>query len=383
MYVRRYDRFRMSWAVVAALVMLCALGCGHREGSQQTPGTPRGRGGIEGMLGEYVVVVDQLRAVLGLDRVPGTDDFRGMVERAGARIGNASRDGSGGVDVVDSLIQLIYGQWGLTFDPKQDSLPGVLPHMIVARRSGSCLGVSLLMLLLAEQSDLPLHGVVLPGHFFVRYDDGDIRRNIEPNLRGYAHSDSYYRARYLGGDDSWYDMRNLDEKQTIGILWYNSANTLQAEGRHKAAVRFYREAVARVPEYGEAWGNLAISLAALGRDSRAREAFDSAFLYRPCLTNLAENRGSFELKRERYAPARESFLQGLACDPENGSLMYCMALAMYRLGVLDSAKLYLDAARAVAYSHPGDADLLRRIQRKLAQSGGASPRAGSVSTGEL
>ena len=65
-----------------------------------------------------------------------------------------------------------------------------LPH-VFGQDAGNCVGYSTLYLGLAERLDLPLHGVLVPGHCFVRYDDGHVRRNIETTDFGITHPDEH------------------------------------------------------------------------------------------------------------------------------------------------------------------------------------------------
>ncbi|GAJ11882.1 unnamed protein product [marine sediment metagenome] len=67
----------------------------------------------------------------------------------------------------------------VSFDPEYYFLSSVIEN-----RQGSCLGLSLLYLALAERIGLPLYGVSAPDHTFVRYDDGKKRINIETTKKG-------------------------------------------------------------------------------------------------------------------------------------------------------------------------------------------------------
>jgi len=57
-------------------------------------------------------------------------------------------------------------------------------HTVIDKKEGYCLSLSILYLSIGERLGLPLHGVVVPGHFFVRYDDGRVRFNIETTSNG-------------------------------------------------------------------------------------------------------------------------------------------------------------------------------------------------------
>jgi tetratricopeptide (TPR) repeat protein len=63
------------------------------------------------------------------------------------------------------------------------------------RKQGNCLATSTLYVLIGERLDLPIRMVVVPGHAFVRWDDGAVRRNIETTAGGGMISDADYLYR--------------------------------------------------------------------------------------------------------------------------------------------------------------------------------------------
>ena len=65
-------------------------------------------------------------------------------------------------------------------------------NKVLDSKIGNCVGLSILYLCIAEGLHLPIYGVSVPEHIFVRYDDGDFRRNIEMGYEGMFTPDSYY-----------------------------------------------------------------------------------------------------------------------------------------------------------------------------------------------
>lgn len=63
------------------------------------------------------------------------------------------------------------------------------------RRQGNCLSTATLYVLIGEALELPIRMVVVPGHAFVRWDDGMTRRNIETTAEGVAIDDVDYLYR--------------------------------------------------------------------------------------------------------------------------------------------------------------------------------------------
>jgi tetratricopeptide (TPR) repeat protein len=310
----------------------------------------------------YAEAVDQLRLRLGADSIGPVEPFFAFLDSTVDAIRPGIEAAVDWRDQVNALSSLVYNTWEITFDSNRDDVLSLLPHTILKRKRGSCLGVSYLFLLLAERLDIPLHGVLLPGHFFVRYDDGDNRRNIEPNLRGHEHPDSYYRDRYAVSKDSWYRMANLSRKQAIAVFQYNLGNIYQARGDYVRARAEYACCVPALPGFAEAWGNLAIALEKLGLTEKARGAFMRAVELRPNLPGLAQNQGALELRHGNSRAALKAYCRGLALNPTDPQLLYGAALASYKLGMLDSAERLLGRIDGIDMTVPHIMQLARQIR---------------------
>jgi regulator of sirC expression with transglutaminase-like and TPR domain len=62
----------------------------------------------------------------------------------------------------------------------------------VLRGRGNCLSTSTLYVLVGKELSLPIHMVLIPGHAFVRWDDGKTRINIETTAGGREQKDADY-----------------------------------------------------------------------------------------------------------------------------------------------------------------------------------------------
>jgi regulator of sirC expression with transglutaminase-like and TPR domain len=97
----------------------------------------------------------------------------------------------------------------------------LLPSVLRARR-GSCVGLGSLYLALGEHLHLPLEGVMLPGHFFVRLHDRDRVRNIELLRRGEQLPDDWYRQRFpLPPEGAREYARALSLGEVLAIVAYD------------------------------------------------------------------------------------------------------------------------------------------------------------------
>ncbi len=56
--------------------------------------------------------------------------------------------------------------------------------LVLERREGNCLGLSILYLALARRLGAPFWGVACPEHYFVRFEDEKMRFNVELTMSG-------------------------------------------------------------------------------------------------------------------------------------------------------------------------------------------------------
>ncbi|MHC4423821.1 MAG: transglutaminase family protein, partial [Planctomycetota bacterium] len=131
-------------------------------------------------------------------------------------------------------------------------------HSVLDKKRGYCLSLSILYLSLAERLGLPIYGVVVPGHFFIRYDDGRVRFNIETTSKGGSAPDEHYINRFKVPeitDDSIY-MANLNKMETLGCFFNNLGNTYSNIDDVEAALLALETAVQINPTLAESRMNL-------------------------------------------------------------------------------------------------------------------------------
>lgn len=311
------------------LIMILLSGCGDREHHQRM-------GDFSSVSEGVLIAVDELRDEFGSDSVPSMDTLLG-------RFALPSDSTLSDSAALRALISKVYTEWDIAFDRNQRDLFGMLPHTTVMQRKGSCLGVSMLMLMIGEKTGIPLRGVVLPGHFFLRFQNDEMRENIEPNRNGYNHPDSYYRKQYEIEDSSWYTLESLTPQQSLGVFFFNLANFCRQQHRFTLAEKFYRRSVRLLPCYAEAWGNLAILFEQYGKSTSAQEAFKQALACNPKLPNLYYNYATFELQHGRYSNAAELYRKAMLNNKVTPELLQGLAHAYKKMGKADSAEKIMSA----------------------------------------
>lgn len=113
-------------------------------------------------------------------------------ERVAARIGRMTEDlmlqldpGDGAEVMLRRLARYLYeeqyfsGNTGDYYNPENSYL-----HSLLKTKKGIPISLSSLYLVLAHRLGLPIYGVGMPGHFLVKYDDGNEMRVVDPFHRG-------------------------------------------------------------------------------------------------------------------------------------------------------------------------------------------------------
>lgn len=243
--------------------------------------------------------------------------FNGTLDSTAEAMTKHLGDKKAGPDALDQILNAVFKSWDIGFDPRDTVTETLLPHLVFRNRKGACLGVSLIILMLAEKLGCPVYGVMLPGHFFCRYDNNGLRINIEPNRQGCDHPDDYYRKRYPGEHHPGYSLASLDKKAIIGILCYNAGALCLKRKDYDAAIVFYRESMRRVPGFTEAKGNCAVAYAKKNNLDSALALFDELFIAHPDMVNLAINYGYVATAAKQYTRALMIYKKGLEYFPDD------------------------------------------------------------------
>lgn len=217
-----------------------------------------------------------------------------------ARRVDTALEGQRGAAAVDVLNRVVFQELGFSREIKDDALRFTLLPQVLERRRGGCLGLSGLYLALGERLGLRLEGVLVPGHFFVRFVGPGGPRSIELLKRGRQMSRGWYVRKYgVPADHALYLRRGLTWRQTLTVYRYNLANAHRTQGSLRAALTHYRRVVRELPDFAEAHANLGLTLHRLGRLTEAKEAYMKARRVHPDLTGLKHNLKALQQQQKR------------------------------------------------------------------------------------
>jgi regulator of sirC expression with transglutaminase-like and TPR domain len=197
----------------------------------------------------------------------------------------------------------VFGALGFAREVNDPSLAFVLLPSVLKGRRGSCVGLGLLYLSLAELLALPMECIVRPGHFYVRVPNERGHVNAELLRRGEAMPDAWYEERWPipGGTARAYG-RPLSRDEVFGVVAYNVGNQRQASGRLEDARSAFDRATRAFPELAEAHASLGRTLHLLGALAAAEAAYAAARRAHPALPGLEQNVEL--LRRERAQTGR-------------------------------------------------------------------------------
>ncbi len=190
-------------------------------------------------------------------------------------------------------------------------------HTVLDKKAGYCLSLSILYLSLGERLGLPLYGVVVPGHFFVRYDDKQMRFNIETTSNGGTAPDEHYINKFnVPRGSSGIYMKNLNKIQTLGCFFNNLGNSYNEVGNIDSALLALERAVEINPMLSESRSNLGNIYLSKGRVNDAISQYREALRINPHDAKTHNNMGNAYVQRDWLNYAVNEYHQSIRLEPD-------------------------------------------------------------------
>lgn len=269
------------------------------------------------------------------------------------KVGNSYR-------AVEVMNDYLFGELGFTAVKEATDPNDLFLHSVIDNRRGYCLSLSILYLALGERLGLPLYGVVVPGHFFVRYDAGKVRLNIETTSGGNFADDEHYIKQFRVPQDHQERgiyLQNLNKLQTLGCLFNNFGNVYNEAGNIEAAQRAMELAVEINPSLAESRMNLGNIYLRNGRIDDAINEYRQAIEINPTDGKTYHNLGNAYVQKGWNGEAMGAYEQAIRLDPNYVDAYINLAITY------GDAKMYAKAQQILkeaALIDPGRADIYVR-----------------------
>lgn len=114
--------------------------------------------------------------------------------------------------------------------------------------------------------------------------------------------------------------------------YVNLANTFLAQGRHKKAFQYYKQALNLNPKHYIAWNNLGTTLLTLGKTSEARSAYKKALEINPTYADSLYSLGLIANTQDRLKEAVHYFEQALKYNPNHIKSLFGLGQTLRDLG---------------------------------------------------
>jgi tetratricopeptide (TPR) repeat protein len=212
----------------------------------------------------------------------------------------------------------VFGEAAFVFDPADafgEDLSNLFLHTVLERRRGICLTLSLLLLCLADRLQLPLSGVYVPGHLFVRYSEGGTVINLDPSRNGRHFSDSYYSRHYCVSAAAPFCLRALKEAEVYGIYLNNVGTAYARAGWGEKALEILQQAITLAGENPEVHSNMGTVLKQQGRFEEAARAYQQALSLHPRYALAYHQMGNLYRETGRLNDAAEAYARALELQP--------------------------------------------------------------------
>ena len=275
-----------------------------------------------------------------LDPLPA----RGLLDAAARQLTLQLRRAGNDAQRGEALARAVHETLGLAVedDPAHEHAPAAfLPHRVLARKRGACLGLTLVYLALARRCGLPAKAVAAPGHVLVRLG----ALNLETTLEGAPRDEAWLRE-HTGlpteGKPGNY-LRELSDRELLAEVLNGLGGALVSEGHPSRALSLLRRATALAPDSPGAAYNLALALRAAGKPAEAAKPLERALSLHS--TREALNlRGLLALDRDRPDLALADFSGLIERHPQEARYWNNRGITRCRMGLLPDGLLDLDRA---------------------------------------
>jgi tetratricopeptide (TPR) repeat protein len=265
--------------------------------------------------------------------------------------------------IVNTINEFLFDELGFTY-VQTGNLEDLYLNKVIDGRKGNCIGLSILYLSIAERLRLPLFGVNVPEHIFIRYDDGEKRINIEMGHRGMSLSDTFYVTHSIERFDkksvkNGCFLMNLNKKEVISDIFLNRSKIRREGGNHRGALDDCNKAILLNSRNPGAYCNRGVIFEKMEMISEAINSYSLAISLNHKYASAYYNRGSIFGVKGEYGKAIEDFSEAISINPVFTLSYFNRAIALKKVGEIGKAiqdynkVIDIDPSHAQAYCNRG------------------------------
>ncbi len=252
-------------------------------------------------------------------------------------------------DIVRVLRSVIHDEAGYSYTNQVDekgfpiNSEELFLHGLLRTRKGYCMNLSLLYLILGQKLRVPLYGVALPNHFFVRYEKAGLEINIETTEGGVSYPNAFYQQRFGFSEQNKnsYFMKNLNARQTLGAYFSNVGMVYYQNQQPERAIFYLTLSTTINPKSIDAQNNLANIYSEQNKPKEAIKHYNLALKTDHENTSTLFNLGLVHQESGDPNRAINAFLQVVQIDPDFGPAHQMLANLYRQNNRLTSALLHL------------------------------------------
>ncbi|TVM03406.1 MAG: hypothetical protein CV087_05530 [Candidatus Brocadia sp. WS118] len=273
------------------------------------------------------------------------------------------RDETEPEQIIKTINLILFNELQFTYVQTGD-LDYLSLNKVLDTKTGNCVGLSILYLCIAEGLHLPIYGVSVPEHIFVRYDDGDFRKNIETGYEGMFTPDSYYinipgkRISQTSVRNGYY-LKNLTRNEVLADIYLNRSLIQKEKGNIRAALQDVNRAIQLHGNDAVAFCNRGVMYEKMHDSDRALDDYNKAIALNPDYAPVYYNRGSVYASMEVFDRAIMDYSKAISLNPNFTLSFYNRGIAFKMIGRGDlsiedlSHVISLDPKFAMAYAQRG------------------------------
>jgi tetratricopeptide (TPR) repeat protein len=255
--------------------------------------------------------------------------------------------------IVEKLNNCYFNQMNIVVKKQQETFDNTLPDRIYESKMATVAGACLLMLLVGEKADIPLSILSINAHYFVRFDNGKIKRNIELLTGGSEYPDSWYLSNYAKEISD--TLCTLSAREASGVLYYSAALSLPGKNPD-AAITIFAKALEKYPSFTDAQNQIDIIIDKNKNSQKMLERLIAIRIDNPSLESLDRSLALLYFRTGDFKSAADYYQRALSHQPDDIALIKGTGISYLNLHEYATAKQYLSKANLAA---PSDSQVVR------------------------